>query len=144
MPWNDRQGVERALSGGTVAAIICEPYPGNMGVVLPEPGYLAFLRQATEAAGALLVFDEAISGFRVARGGAQQREPVTPDLTVLGKIVGGGLPAAAYAGPRELMEHVAPAGQVYQAGTLSGNPPATAAGLAHCGCWTRRPIAAST
>jgi glutamate-1-semialdehyde 2,1-aminomutase len=130
VPWNDRQGVERALSGGTVAALICEPYPGNMGVVPPEPGFLAFLREATEAAGALLVFDEVISGFRVARGGAQQRERVTPDLTVLGKIVGGGLPAAAYAGPRELMERVAPAGQVYQAGTLSGNPLATAAGLA--------------
>jgi glutamate-1-semialdehyde 2,1-aminomutase len=130
VPWNSRQGVERALSGGTVAALICEPYPGNMGVVPPEPGFLAFLREATEAAGALLVFDEVISGFRVARGGAQQRERVTPDLTVLGKIVGGGLPAAAYAGPRELMERVAPAGQVYQAGTLSGNPLATAAGLA--------------
>jgi glutamate-1-semialdehyde 2,1-aminomutase len=130
VPWNDRQGVERALNGGTVAALICEPYPGNMGVVPPEPGFLAFLREATEATGALLVFDEVISGFRVARGGAQQRERVTPDLTVLGKIVGGGLPAAAYAGPRELMERVAPAGQVYQAGTLSGNPLATAAGLA--------------
>jgi glutamate-1-semialdehyde 2,1-aminomutase len=130
VPWNDRKAVERALSGGTVAALICEPYPGNMGVVPPEPGFLAFLREATEAAGALLVFDEVISGFRVARGGAQQRERVTPDLTVLGKIVGGGLPAAAYAGRRELMEQVAPAGQVYQAGTLSGNPLATAAGLA--------------
>jgi glutamate-1-semialdehyde 2,1-aminomutase len=99
-------------------------------VVPPEPGFLAFLREATESAGALLVFDEVISGFRVARGGAQERERVTPDLTVLGKIVGGGLPAAAYAGPRELMERVAPAGDVYQAGTLSGNPLATAAGLA--------------
>jgi glutamate-1-semialdehyde 2,1-aminomutase len=130
VPWNDREAVERALAGGDVAALLCEPYPGNMGVVPPEPGFLAFLREATESAGALLVFDEVISGFRVARGGAQERERVTPDLTVLGKIVGGGLPAAAYAGPRELMERVAPAGDVYQAGTLSGNPLATAAGLA--------------
>jgi glutamate-1-semialdehyde 2,1-aminomutase len=128
--WNDREAVEHALAAGTVGALICEPYPGNMGVVPPEPGFLAFLREATESAGALLVFDEVISGFRVARGGAQERERVTPDLTVLGKIVGGGLPAAAYAGPRELMERVAPAGDVYQAGTLSGNPLATAAGLA--------------
>ena len=130
VPWNDREAVERALAGGDVAALLCEPYPGNMGVVPPEPGFLEFLREATESAGALLVFDEVISGFRVARGGAQERERVTPDLTVLGKIVGGGLPAAAYAGPRELMERVAPAGDVYQAGTLSGNPLATAAGLA--------------
>jgi glutamate-1-semialdehyde 2,1-aminomutase len=130
VPWNDREGVERALEAGGVAALICEPYPGNMGVVPPEPGFLDFLRSATEAAGALLVFDEVISGFRVARGGAQQRERVTPDLTVLGKILGGGLPAAAYAGPRKLMQRVAPAGDVYQAGTLSGNPLATAAGLA--------------
>ena len=130
VPWNDREAVERAVAGGDVAALLCEPYPGNMGVVPPEPGFLEFLREATESAGALLVFDEVISGFRVARGGAQERERVTPDLTVLGKIVGGGLPAAAYAGPRELMERVAPAGDVYQAGTLSGNPLATAAGLA--------------
>ena len=130
VPWNDREAVERAVAGGDVAALLCEPYPGNMGIVPPEPGFLEFLREATESAGALLVFDEVISGFRVARGGAQERERVTPDLTVLGKIVGGGLPAAAYAGPRELMERVAPAGDVYQAGTLSGNPLATAAGLA--------------
>jgi glutamate-1-semialdehyde 2,1-aminomutase len=130
VPWNDREAVERALAGGDVAALLCEPYPGNMGVVPPEPGFLEFLREATVSAGALLVFDEVISGFRVARGGAQERERLTPDLTVLGKILGGGLPAAAYAGPRELMERVAPAGDVYQAGTLSGNPLATAAGLA--------------
>jgi glutamate-1-semialdehyde 2,1-aminomutase len=133
VPWNDRAAVERALAGGDVAALLCEPYPGNMGVVPPEPGFLEFLRQACTAAGALLVFDEVISGFRVARGGAQERESVTPDLSVLGKIVGGGLPAAAYAGPRALMEQVAPAGEVYQAGTLSGNPLATAAGLATLG-----------
>jgi glutamate-1-semialdehyde 2,1-aminomutase len=130
VPWNDRGAVEQALAGGDVAALLCEPYPANMGLVPPEAGFLAFLRSATDAAGGLLVFDEVISGFRVARGGAQEREQVSPDLTVLGKIVGGGLPAAAYAGPLALMERVAPAGDVYQAGTLSGNPLATAAGLA--------------
>ena len=130
VPWNDRQAVEGALAQRDVAAIVCEPYPGNMGVVPPEDGFLGFLRGQADASGALLVFDEVISGFRVARGGAQEREGVTPDLTILGKVIGGGLPAAAYAGPRELMERVAPAGDVYQAGTLSGNPLATAAGLA--------------
>jgi glutamate-1-semialdehyde 2,1-aminomutase len=130
VPWNDRGAVERALAEREVAAVLCEPYPANMGLVLPDEGFLAFLREATERVGALLVFDEVISGFRVARGGAQERERVTPDLTVLGKVIGGGLPAAAYAGPRALMELVAPAGAVYQAGTLSGNPLATAAGLA--------------
>src|ERR671919_2052901 len=104
-----------------------------MGLVAPEGGFLAFLRNAASAAGALLVFDEVISGFRVASGGAQERERMTPDLVVLGKVIGGGLPAAAYAGRRELMERVAPAGDVYQAGTLSGNPLATAAGLATLG-----------
>jgi glutamate-1-semialdehyde 2,1-aminomutase len=112
------------------AAIVCEPYPANMGLVPPAEGFLAFLREAADDAGALLVFDEVISGFRVARGGAQEREGVVADLTVLGKVLGGGLPAAAYAGPREPMERVAPAGDVYQAGTLSGNPLAVAAGLA--------------
>ena len=130
VPWNDREGVERALAEADVAALLCEPYPGNMGVVPPEPGFLAFLREASAAAGVLLVFDEVISGFRVGRGGAQEREGVVPDLTILGKIAGGGLPAAAFGGPRTLMEQVAPAGEVYQAGTLSGNPLATAAGLA--------------
>jgi glutamate-1-semialdehyde 2,1-aminomutase len=130
VPWNDAGAVERALAEREVAAILCEPYPANMGLVMPAPGFLAFLRERAEATGALLVFDEVISGFRVARGGAQEREGITPDLTILGKVIGGGLPAAAYAGPRELMERVAPAGDVYQAGTLSGNPLATAAGLA--------------
>ena len=130
VPWNDRAAVERALAERSPAAILCEPYPANMGLVPPAEGFLGFLREATEASGALLVFDEVITGFRVARGGAQEREGVTPDLTVLGKVVGGGLPAAAYAGPRHLMEQVAPAGDVYQAGTLSGNPLAVAAGLA--------------
>jgi glutamate-1-semialdehyde 2,1-aminomutase len=101
-----------------------------MGLVLPEPGFLDFLRKAADRSGALLVLDEVITGFRVGRGGAQGREGVMPDLTVLGKVLGGGLPAAAYAGPRDLMERIAPAGDVYQAGTLSGNPLAVAAGLA--------------
>jgi glutamate-1-semialdehyde 2,1-aminomutase len=130
VPWNDRAAVEEALAERPPAAIICEPYPANMGLVPPGEGFLAFLRERADAAGALLVFDEVISGFRVARGGAQEREGVLPDLTVLGKVLGGGLPAAAYAGRRELMERIAPAGDVYQAGTLSGNPLAVAAGLA--------------
>ena len=126
VPWNDPE----ALPLGEFAAIICEPYPANMGLVPPSEGFLAKLRRLADETGALLVFDEVISGFRVARGGAQQREDVLPDLTILGKIIGGGVPAAAYAGRRDLMERVAPAGDVYQAGTLSGNPLATAAGLA--------------
>jgi glutamate-1-semialdehyde 2,1-aminomutase len=130
VPWNDRGAVERALSTREPAALLCEPYPANMGLVLPEAGFLAFLREVSSAVGALLVFDEVISGFRVARGGAQQREGVAPDMVILGKVIGGGLPAAAFAGRRDLMERVAPAGDVYQAGTLSGNPLATAAGLA--------------
>jgi glutamate-1-semialdehyde 2,1-aminomutase len=115
---------------GDFAAIVCEPYPANMGLVPPAEGFLAALRAKADETGALLVFDEVITGFRVARGGVQERDGVTPDLSVLGKVIGGGLPAAAYAGPRELMERIAPAGDVYQAGTLSGNPLATAAGLA--------------
>jgi glutamate-1-semialdehyde 2,1-aminomutase len=130
VPWNDSEALDRALSERDVAAILCEPYPANMGLVMPAPGFLRFLRERADAHGALLVFDEVISGFRVAPGGAQQREDVIPDLTVLGKVLGGGLPAAAYAGRRDLMERVSPAGDVYQAGTLSGNPLATAAGLA--------------
>jgi glutamate-1-semialdehyde 2,1-aminomutase len=127
--WNDRDAVERALADAPVAALICEPYPANMGLVPPGDGFLQFLREATETSGALLLFDEVISGFRVGPGGAQEREGVTPDLTILGKIIGGGLPAAAYAGPAELMERIAPAGDVYQAGTLSGNPVAVEAAL---------------
>ncbi len=130
VPWNDREAVTAALREHDVAALVCEPYPANMGLVPPDPGFLAFLREETTAHGALLVFDEVISGFRVGPGGAQEREDVTPDLTVMGKIVGGGLPAAAFGGPRELMERLAPLGDVYQAGTLSGNPLAVAAGLA--------------
>jgi glutamate-1-semialdehyde 2,1-aminomutase len=125
LPWNEWDTPDPAP-----AAIICEPYPANMGVVPPSPGFLSALREFADAAGALLIFDEVITGFRVARGGVQEIEAVTPDLTILGKVIGGGLPAAAYAGRRELMERIAPAGDVYQAGTLSGNPLATAAGLA--------------
>jgi glutamate-1-semialdehyde 2,1-aminomutase len=130
VPWNDREAVSAALAERPVAALLAEPIAANMGVVPPAEGFLEFLREATREAGALLVFDEVITGFRVARGGAQERYGVQPDLTVLGKIVGGGLPAAAFAGPREAMERIAPAGDVYQAGTLSGNPLAVAAGLA--------------
>jgi len=130
VPWNDREAIGRALSDHAVAALIAEPIAANMGVVPPEPGFLEFLREATRDAGALLVFDEVITGFRVAAGGAQELYGVAPDLTVLGKVLGGGLPAAAFGGPRETMERVAPAGNVYQAGTLSGNPLAVAAGLA--------------
>ncbi|MGE5407509.1 MAG: glutamate-1-semialdehyde 2,1-aminomutase [Syntrophothermus sp.] len=130
VPWNDRDAVERALSEHEVAALLAEPIAANMGVVLPEEGFLEFLRESTLAAGALLVFDEVITGFRVGRGGAQGLYGVEPDLTVMGKVLGGGLPAAAFGGPREAMERIAPAGDVYQAGTLSGNPLAVAAGLA--------------
>jgi glutamate-1-semialdehyde 2,1-aminomutase len=130
VPWNDRDAVTRALAEHPVAALLAEPLPANMGVVLPEAGFLEFLRTATRDAGALLVFDEVISGFRVARGGAQELYDIEPDLTVMGKVLGGGLPAAAFGGRRETMERIAPAGDVYQAGTLSGNPLAVAAGLA--------------
>jgi glutamate-1-semialdehyde 2,1-aminomutase len=129
VPWNDGAAVEAALGAEPVAALICEPVPANMGLVLPEPGFLELLREATTRTGALLIFDEVISGFRVSPGGVQG-EGTVPDLTLLGKVLGGGLPAAAYAGSVELMERIAPAGDVYQAGTLSGNPLATAAGLA--------------
>jgi glutamate-1-semialdehyde 2,1-aminomutase len=130
VPWNDREAVERALEERPPAAILCEPYPANMGLVPPDDDFLRFLREAADESGALLVFDEVITGFRVAPGGVQEREGIVPDLTILGKVLGGGLPAAAFAGRRYVMEEVAPAGDVYQAGTLSGNPLATAAGLA--------------
>jgi glutamate-1-semialdehyde 2,1-aminomutase len=115
---------------GQIAAIIVEPVAGNMGVVPPSPSFLAGLRQMSRNDGSLLIFDEVITGFRVARGGAQELYGVTPDLTCLGKVLGGGLPIGAYGGRRDLMAQVAPAGSVYQAGTLSGNPLAVAAGLA--------------
>jgi glutamate-1-semialdehyde 2,1-aminomutase len=129
--YNDADAAARAVLryGEGLACILVEPVAGNMGVVPPEPGFLESLRRLCDASGALLVFDEVITGFRVARGGAQERYGVLPDLTVLGKIVGGGLPLAAFGGRADLMEQVAPAGAVYQAGTLSGNPLATAAGL---------------
>jgi glutamate-1-semialdehyde 2,1-aminomutase len=130
VPWNDLEAVRAACARARFAAILAEPVPANMGVVPPAPGFLEALRQAADENGALLVFDEVITGFRVASGGAQGLLGVTPDLTILGKIIGGGLPAAAYGGRRDLMEQVAPAGDVYQAGTLSGNPVAVAAGLA--------------
>jgi glutamate-1-semialdehyde 2,1-aminomutase len=130
VPWNDREAVQRALDERPPAAILCEPFPANMGLVPPAAGFLDFLREVASGSGALLVFDEVITGFRVSRGGAQERSGVTPDLTILGKVIGGGLPAAAYAGPRTFMHMVAPAGDVYQAGTLSGNPLAVAAGRA--------------
>jgi glutamate-1-semialdehyde 2,1-aminomutase len=130
VPWNDRDAVRRALDDHPVAALLAEPLPANMGVVPAEDGFLELLRAATRDAGALLVFDEVISGFRVARGGAQELYGVEPDLTILGKVLGGGLPAAAFGGPAATMERLAPAGDVYQAGTLSGNPLAMAAGLA--------------
>jgi glutamate-1-semialdehyde 2,1-aminomutase len=133
VPWNDREAVERALAEHQVAALLAEPVAANMGVVPPAEGFLEFLREATRESGALLVFDEVITGFRVARGGAQELFGVDPDLTVMGKVLGGGLPAAAFGGPRETMERIAPAGDVYQAGTLSGNPLAVAAGLATLG-----------
>jgi glutamate-1-semialdehyde 2,1-aminomutase len=129
VPWNDEDAVRQALSGDDVAVLIVEPYPANMGLVPPQDGFLQFLREQTEAHGTLLAFDEVISGFRVGPGGAQEREDVTPDMTVMGKILGGGLPAAAFGASRELMERLAPLGDVYQAGTLSGNPLAVHAGL---------------
>jgi glutamate-1-semialdehyde 2,1-aminomutase len=129
--FNDVDGVAAACAqyGEGLAAIVVEPVAGNMGCVPPEPGFLEALRALCDATGALLVFDEVMTGFRVARGGAQSLYGVIPDLTILGKIVGGGLPAAAFGGRAELMERLAPVGDVYQAGTLSGNPLATAAGL---------------
>jgi glutamate-1-semialdehyde 2,1-aminomutase len=130
VPWNDREAVVEATEQHELAAILVEPVAANMGVVPPDEGFLELLREQADRTGALLVFDEVITGFRVARGGAQGHYAVTPDLSILGKVLGGGLPAAAYGGPRALMERVAPAGDVYQAGTLSGNPLAVAAGLA--------------
>jgi len=132
LPFNDLAAVRElfAARGAEIAALIVEPVAGNMGVVAPAPGFLAGLREVTAQYGALLIFDEVITGFRVAFGGAQELYGVRPDLTCLGKIIGGGLPVGAYGGRRDVMDHVAPLGGVYQAGTLSGNPLAVAAGLA--------------
>jgi len=129
-PFNDLDAVERALERHDVAAVIIEPVVGNAGFIPPDPQFLPGLRALTERAGALLVFDEVMTGFRIAYGGARERFGVVPDLTTLGKVIGGGLPVAAYGGRRELMDSVAPSGPVYQAGTLSGNPLAMAAGIA--------------
>lgn len=132
IPFNDLDAAREAFAahGDHIACLVLEPVPGNMGVVPAEPGYLGALRELTRKHGALLVFDEVMSGFRVALGGAQGKYNVQPDLTVLGKVIGGGLPVGAYGGPAEIMDHLSPLGPVYQAGTLSGNPLATAAGLA--------------
>mgnify|MGYP001026855528 CR=1 FL=1 len=129
--YNDKDSVEELFVSypNEIAAVIVEPVAANMGVVLPEPGFLEFLREITKRSGALLIFDEVITGFRLARGGAQEYYGVTPDLTTLGKIVGGGMPIGAYGGRREIMEMVSPVGPVYQAGTLSGNPIAVTAGI---------------
>lgn len=130
--YNDLSSVEElfARHGSNIAAVIVEPCAANMGVVPPAPGFLQVLRGITEQYGAVLIFDEVITGFRLSIGGAQRYYGITPDMTALGKIVGGGMPLAAYGGKREIMEHVAPLGSVYQAGTLSGNPVAVAAGAA--------------
>ena len=141
VPYNDLSALEAAFAkfSGEIAAFVIEPIAANMGLVAPAPGYLEAVRELTRRHGALLVFDEVISGFRVAAGGAQELYGVPPDLTTLGKILGGGLPIGAYGGPRELMEKMAPSGPVYQAGTLSGNPLATSSGLAMLAEIERRP-----
>ncbi len=132
VPFNDIEAVRRAFQDhpGQVAAVLLEPVAGNMGLVPPRSGYLEALREITERDGALLFFDEVMTGFRLALGGAQERFGIAPDLTALGKIIGGGLPAAAYGASARVMDHVSPSGPIYQAGTLSGNPLAMAAGLA--------------
>jgi len=131
VPYNDAQAVKElfAKMGKEIACLIVEPIGGNMGVVPPQPGFLELLREVTAESGALLIFDEVITGFRVSYGGAQKLYGVTPDLTCLGKIIGGGLPVGAYGGKKEIMDHIAPVGAVYQAGTLSGNPLAVTAGI---------------
>ena len=132
LPYNDPQAVRRAFEQhpGQIAGIIVEPYPGNAGFYLPKPGYLEFLRDITAANGALLIFDEVMTGFRISPAGVQGKLGITPDLTTLGKIIGGGLPVGAFGGRRDIMDCISPLGAVYQAGTLSGNPIAMAAGLA--------------
>jgi glutamate-1-semialdehyde 2,1-aminomutase len=130
VPFNDAAALEAVFhQHSDIAAVIIEPVVGNMGCVPPQPGFLEFVRKLTVKHGALLIFDEVMTGFRVARGGAQELYGITPDITCLGKIIGGGLPVGAYGGSRELMRNIAPAGTIYQAGTLSGNPLAMTAGL---------------
>jgi glutamate-1-semialdehyde 2,1-aminomutase len=132
LPFNDVEAVRAAFAAnqGQIAGIIVEPVPGNAGLYLPKPGYLEFLSEITKAEGALLIFDEVMTGFRLARGGAQERYGIKPDLSCFGKIIGGGLPVGAFGGRAEIMDLLAPLGPVYQAGTLSGNPLAMAAGIA--------------
>ncbi len=132
LPYNDIESVKKVMDeqGDKIACIIVEPIAGNMGLVRPVDGFLETLRKVTEKSGSLLIFDEVMTGFRVAYGGAQSLYGILPDITCLGKIIGGGLPVGAYGGKREIMEHIAPHGPVYQAGTLSGNPVAMAAGIA--------------
>jgi glutamate-1-semialdehyde 2,1-aminomutase len=132
LPYNDVEAVRAAFAANpdAIAGIIVEPVPGNAGLYLPKPGYLEFLSEITSANGALLIFDEVMTGFRLARGGAQERYHITPDLSCFGKIIGGGLPVGAFGGRAEIMDCLAPLGPVYQAGTLSGNPLAMAAGIA--------------
>jgi glutamate-1-semialdehyde 2,1-aminomutase len=132
LPFNDEAALEElfAQKGHEIACVIVEPYPANAGLILPKPGFLAKLRDITAKHGALLIFDEVMTGFRLAKGGVQELEQITPDLTCLGKVIGGGLPVGAFGGRADVMDYLAPIGPVYQAGTLSGNPVALAAGLA--------------
>ena len=132
VPYNDVDAVKNifAANQNEIAAVIVEPVPGNAGLYLPRPGYLEFLRDITRANGTVLIFDEVMTGFRLARGGAQERFGITPDLSTFGKIIGGGLPVGAFGGRSDIMDYLAPLGPVYQAGTLSGNPVAMAAGIA--------------
>lgn len=132
-PYNDMEAVKDifAANKDAIAGIIVEPVPGNAGLYLPKPGYLEFLREITAANGALLIFDEVMTGFRLAKGGAQERFGITPDLSTFGKVIGGGLPVGAFGGRADIMDYLAPLGPVYQAGTLSGNPVAMAAGIAN-------------
>lgn len=132
LPFNNRDAVTAAFAAnpGQIACIILEPYPANVGLILPEPGFLAFLREECTRHGTVLIFDEVMTGFRVAKGGVQEIARIKPDLTTLGKIIGGGLPVGAFGGRAEIMDNLAPVGPVYQAGTLSGNPLAMAAGIA--------------
>jgi glutamate-1-semialdehyde 2,1-aminomutase len=132
LPFNDRAALEAAFAAnpGQIACVILEPYCGNVGFIMPDPGYLQFLREITAQHGTVLIFDEVMTGFRIAKGGVQEREAIVPDLTCLGKIIGGGLPVGAFGGRADIMDQLAPLGPVYQAGTLSGNPLAMAAGIA--------------
>jgi glutamate-1-semialdehyde 2,1-aminomutase len=132
LPYNDRAALDAAFTAnpGQIACVIIEPFCGNVGFIMPDAGYLQYLRAITAKHGTVLIFDEVMTGFRIAKGGVQEREKITPDLTCLGKIIGGGLPVGAFGGRAEIMDLLAPLGPVYQAGTLSGNPLAMAAGIA--------------